>query len=84
MLVTAPDRTVAVSKRSHCLDQLAYASNEPKDTIPRRHGGPRRLHLCIVECHKHHLCIVECHKKSPPSLVLKKAENQKAQNQKIE
>ena len=42
VLVTAPDRTVAVSKRSHCLVQLAHASNEPKDTIPRRHGGPRR------------------------------------------
>ena len=41
MLVTAPDRAVAVSKRSHCLVQLAYASNEPKDTIPRRHAAAR-------------------------------------------
>ena len=42
MLVTAPDRVMAIGKRSHRLVQLAYASNEPKDTIPRRHGGPRR------------------------------------------
>ena len=42
MLVTASDRVMAIGKWSHRLVQLAYASNEPKDTIPRRHGGPRR------------------------------------------
>ena len=39
---TASDRAMAIGKRSHRLNQLAYASNEPKDTIPRRHGGQRR------------------------------------------
>ena len=35
-------RAIALHRRPLSRSQLNHATNEPKDTIPRRHGGPRQ------------------------------------------